>query len=63
MSQYKIFVKEVPSFVSRDVQKAASELAEVNTALSAGWKPQGGVASIQAGTNVCLIQAMVKDAR
>jgi hypothetical protein len=27
---------------------------------SAGWEPQGGIASIQAGTTVYLIQAIVK---
>jgi len=41
------------------VQKAAQELAtEVNAELSAGWEPQGGIASIEAGTGVYLIQAL-----
>ena len=51
MSQYKVIAKEVTSVVWRDVQKAAQELAiEVNAELSAGWEPQGGIASIEAGT-------------
>jgi hypothetical protein len=37
------------------------ELAdEVNAELSSGWEPQAGIASIEAGTSVCLIQALVK---
>lgn len=61
MAEYKIVAKEVTSVVWRDVQKAAQELAkEVNTELSAGWEPQGGIASIEAGTGVYLIQALAK---
>jgi hypothetical protein len=61
MSEYKVIVKEVTSIVWRDVNKAAEELArEVNAELSAGWEPQGGVASIQAGAGVYLIQALSK---
>ena len=59
MSEYKLLAKEVSSIVWRDVQKAALELAqEVNEELSAGWVSQGGVASIQAGTGVYLLQAL-----
>jgi hypothetical protein len=51
MSEYKVIAKEVTSVVWRDVSKAAEELArEVNAELSSGWEPQGGVASIEAGT-------------
>jgi hypothetical protein len=61
MSEYKVIVKEVTSVVWRDVSKAAEELAtEVNTELASGWQPQGGVASIQAGTGVYLLQALAK---
>ena len=61
MSEYKVIAKEVTSVVWRDVQKAAQELAlEVNTELAAGWEPQGGIASIEAGTGVYLIQALLK---
>ena len=61
MSEYKILAKEVTSIVWRDVQKAAQELAgEVTAELSAGWEPQGGVASVQAGTSVHLIQALAR---
>ena len=61
MSEYKVVAKEVTSVVWRDVQKAAQELAtEVNVELSAGWEAQGGIASIEAGTGVFLIQALLK---
>ena len=61
MSEYKVIVKEVTSVVWRDVSKAAHELGgDVSTGLSSGWEPQGGVASIQAGTSVYLIQALIK---
>lgn len=59
MPEYRILAKEVTSIVWRDVQKAAQELAgEVNAELASGWEPQGGIASIQAGTGVYLIQAL-----
>jgi len=59
MPEYKVVAKEVTSVVWRDVQKAAQELAsEVNAELSDGWEPQGGIASIQAGTGIYLIQAL-----
>jgi len=59
MTEYKVISKEVTSVVWRDVQKAAQELAvEVNTELSAGGEPQGGIASIEAGTGVYLVQAL-----
>jgi hypothetical protein len=61
MSEYKVIAKEVTSIVWRDVDKAAKELAnEVNAELLAGWEPQGGIASIQAGTSVYLIQAVAR---
>jgi len=61
MSEYKVVAKEVTSVVWRDVEKAANELsADVSAALSSGWVAQGGVASIQAGTNVYLIQALAR---
>ena len=61
MVEYKILAKEVTSVIWRDVEKAAKELAsDVNTELAGGWEPQGGIASIQAGTGVYLIQAVAK---
>jgi hypothetical protein len=61
MSEYKVIAKEVTSVIWRDVQKAAAELAsDVSTEIAAGWEPQGGIASIEAGTGVYLIQAVVK---
>jgi hypothetical protein len=42
-------------------QKAAQELArEVNGELSSGWELQGGIASVEAGAGVYLLQAMAK---
>ena len=59
MSEYKVTTKEVTTIVWRDVHKAAQELtSEVNAELGTGWEPQGGIASIQAGTSVYLIQAL-----
>lgn len=61
MSEYKVVAREVTSVVWRDVHKAAQELAtEVNAELAHGWEPQGGIASIQAGTGVYLIQALAR---
>ena len=61
MPEYKVIAKEVTSVVWRDVQKAAQELGtEVTAQLSSGWEPQGGIASIEAGTGVHLLQALVK---
>jgi hypothetical protein len=61
MPQYKVVAKEVTSVVWRDVDKAAQELTDqVNAGLSSGWEPQGGIASIQAGTGVYLIQALAR---
>ena len=61
MAEYKAMVKEVTSVVWRDVDKAAQQLsAEVNQMISGGWEPQGGIASIEAGSSVYLIQAIIK---
>jgi len=61
MSEYKVITKEVTSVLWRDVNKAAQDLAsEVNAELASGWEPQGGIASIEAGTSVYLIQALAK---
>ena len=61
MSEYKVIAREVTSVVWRDVHKAAQELtSEVNAELASGWDPQGGIAGIQAGTGVYLIQALAR---
>jgi len=61
MADYKVVAKEVTSVVWRDVQKAAQELsADVTQMMSSGWEPQGGMASVEAGTTVYLLQALVK---
>ena len=61
MAEYKVMVKEVTSVVWRDVQKAGQELsADVNQMISEGWDPQGGIASIEAGTSCYLLQALIK---
>jgi hypothetical protein len=59
--EYKVVVKKVSSLVWRDVDKAARDLASlVNSELAAGWNVQGGVASVETGTSVCLIQALIR---
>ena len=64
MLEYKVVAKEVTSVVWRDVQKAAQELArEVCSELPDGWEAQGGIASVQAGTGVFLLQALTKRRR
>ena len=61
MAEYKVMAKEVTSIVWRDVHKASQELsAEVNQMISGGWEPQGGIASIEAGSSVYLLQALLK---
>ena len=61
MPEYRVIAKEVGSVVWRDVEKAAQELGVEITALqSSGWEPQGGIASVQAGTGVHLLQALVR---
>jgi hypothetical protein len=61
MAEYKVLAKEVTSVVWRDVQKAAQDLsADVTHLMSSGWEPQGGMASVEAGTSVYLLQALVK---
>jgi hypothetical protein len=61
MAEYKVMAKEVTSIVWRDVNKASQELsAEVNQMISGGWEPQGGIASIEAGSSVYLLQALLK---
>jgi hypothetical protein len=61
MAEYKVMVKEVTSVVWRDVQKAGQELsADVNQMIAGGWEPQGGIASIEAGTSCYLLQALIK---
>ena len=60
-AEYKVIAKEVTSVFWRDIDKASQDLAsDVNAELSAGWEPQGGIASIQAGTTVYLIQALAR---
>ena len=60
-AEYKVIAKEVTSVLWRDVDKASQSLAsDVNAELSSGWEPQGGIASIQAGTTVYLIQALAR---
>lgn len=61
MTEYKVVVKEVTSALWRDIPKAAGELArEVNAELASGWEVAGGLASVQAGTSVYLLQSLTK---
>jgi hypothetical protein len=59
--EYKVMAQEVTSIVWRDVDKAAQQLTRsVSEELASGWEPQGGIASIEAGTTLYLLQALVK---
>lgn len=62
--EYRVTHVDVGSMVSRDVAKAATELAErVNELLAQGWSPVGGVSSVEAGTGIYLLQAVVRGPR
>ena len=62
MSEYKVIAKGVTGVAWREVHKAAQELtSEVNAEMTFGWEPQGGIATIQAGTSVYLLQALVRE--
>ena len=64
MVEYKIVVRELTSFIYRDVRRIAEELAaEVDAELRAGWEVQGGIASVPAGANLFLMQAVVRQVR
>lgn len=59
--EYQVVVQDVGSMLNRDVDKAAAELAaRVQALIAEGWTPQGGLASVEAGTGIFLVQAMVR---
>ena len=61
MTEYKVITQRVTGVLWPDVRKAAKALsAEVNTAISSGWEPQGEIASIKAGSSQFLLQALTK---
>lgn len=58
---YQVVVQDVGSMLNRDVDKAAAEIATRVQALTAqGWTPQGGLATVEAGGGIFLLQAMVR---
>ena len=58
---YKIIVKKIDNALSRNVDKAAKELArQVKDEIARGWEPAGGVAIGSAGTAPYLLQALIK---
>lgn len=58
---YQVVVQDVGSMLNRDVEKAAAEIAARVQALAAqGWAPQGGLATVEAGGGIFLLQAMVR---
>lgn len=62
MSEYKVITRKVTTALLRDLPKAAVDLArDVNVEVAAGWRPQGGVSSVQAGVTVYLLQALVRE--
>lgn len=59
MSEYKVSVQDITSIVNRDLPKAAKGLeSQVNPLIDARWRVQGGLTTVQAGGNICLLQAM-----
>jgi hypothetical protein len=59
MSEYKILTQDIGSIMSRDVVQAAADMTEqVNQHLKDGWTPIGGLATVQAGTGIYLLQAL-----
>lgn len=61
MSEYKVVTQDTGSIMSRNVVQAAIDLADqVQQLQRDGWTPLGGVASIEAGTSIYLLQAMVR---
>jgi hypothetical protein len=63
MTDYRVVSQNISSIIFRDVDKAATELAdEVRQLMAAGWQPQGGLATVQAGGGIYLLQAMVRNA-
>lgn len=62
MMEYRVVVQNISSVFTRDVDKASAELsAQVNALLAEGWKPQGGLSTVQAGAGIYLLQAMTRD--
>lgn len=61
MKEYKVVFQDITSIISRDLPKAVDELQlQVNALIREGWMPQGGLATVQAGASIYLLQAMVK---
>ncbi len=59
--EYCVVGADVGSIVSRDVSKTTQDLsARVGELIADGWRPQGGVASVQAGAGIYLLQAMTR---
>lgn len=59
--EYRILVEKIDHALSRDVDKAAQDLArQVSEQIAIGWEPVGGVAIGSAGTAPFLLQAIVK---
>ena len=61
MTEYKVVVAEITNLIWRDVDKASKSLTQdVTTEIASGWEPQGGIASVLAGSTVYLLQAMTR---
>jgi hypothetical protein len=58
---YQVVVQDVGSMLNRNVDKAVAELAaQVQVLVAQGWTPQGGLATVEAGGGIFLLQAMVR---
>ena len=61
MSEYKVLFQDITSIVNRDLPKAVDGLeSQVNSLIDAGWRVQGGLATVQAGGSIYLLQAMTR---
>ena len=61
MNEYKIVFQDITSMLTRDLPSAVDGLqTQVNQLIVAGWRIQGGLATVQAGGSIYLMQALVR---
>lgn len=61
MKEYTVVYQDITSVLTRDLPKAAEGLeAQVNQLIGEGWAAQGGLATVHAGANIYLLQAMTR---
>ena len=61
MKEYKVVYQDITSMINRDLPKAVDGLqTQINALIGEGWVAQGGLATVQAGGSIYLLQAMVR---